>query len=404
MVNARGVGDRVRAFFVRGASSEVGAAILRRVAPSALYSAALLPVMGLAAYIMGSTPGEYTLFGPAGFNLLTGHWNLVFVNPKVQAGPLELFPYGIARVIGLHSQPQWFAFYLVMLYVMTFLLSLVIYLPIYRVSGRLGRYVPFLALGIALLGAFLPTDIVRGHPAESMVPLLWIVAGCLSRERMFASAGVILALSAGFEVWGVLGVPVLFLSPSPRILRAAIAAIITGAVIYLPFVLTGTFRMFEYHWFVSLGTLYRLVWPGLTSFPWTLRIAQAVLALAAGWGTALATRKGVYGVWLVPMAIISVRFVFDPLLDFYYWMAPATVAICALGATLYLRKWIPALIAAGLIASLWIPPTRSVVAAIAMTVLVGLCVAALKIVERHGREQMTTPPPPGRAATDQLTT
>jgi hypothetical protein len=399
----RALGGRVGAFFARGAESETGGAILRRVRPSALYSAALLPVMGLAAYIMGLTPGEYTLFGPAGFNLLTGHWNRVFINPKVQAGPLELFPYGVARVLGLHTQVQWFVFYLVLLYVMTFVLSLVLFLPLGRVSGRLGRYLPFLVLGIALLGAFLPTVIVRGHPAESMIPILWVVAACLSRERRFAAAGVVIALSAGFEVWGVLGVPVLFLATSPRILRAAIGAIITAAVIYLPFVLTGTFRMFEYHWSVSLGTLYRLVLPHLSTFPWTFRLAQAVLALAAGWGVALATRKTVYAIWLVPMAIISVRFVFDPLLDFYYWMAPATVALCALGATLYLRKWIPAVIAAGLIASLWIPPTRSVTAAIAMTVLVGLCVLALRIVERRRRMRPIAVTSSGLATTDQVT-
>jgi hypothetical protein len=401
VVNAREFGGRFGAFVARGARTEVAAAIIRRIRPSALYSLALLPVMGVAAYIMHLTPGEYTLFGPAGFNLVTGHWNLVFVNPKVQAGPLELFPYGIAKLLGLHTVLGWFIFYLLMLYAMTFLLSLVIFLPVTRPIGWLARYLPFLVLGVALLGAFLPTDIVRGHPAESMIPMLWIVAACLSRERMFAAAGVVIALSAGFEVWGVLGVPVLFLAARPRILRAAVAAIITVAVIYLPFVLTGTFRMFEYHWLVSLGTLYRLIWPHLSAFPWTARLAQAVLALAAGWGAALATRKGVYGVWLVPMAIISVRFVFDPLLDFYYWMAPATMALCALAATLYLRKWIPAVISAGLIASLWIPPTRSVVAAIAMTLLVLLCIVALKIVERR-RERSIDPAPPARPVTDPL--
>jgi hypothetical protein len=247
----------------------------------------------------------------------------------------------------------------------------------------MGKYLPFLVLGVALLGDFLPTVVMEGHPAESMVPLLWIVAACLSRERRFAAAGVIIGLSMGFEVWGALGVPVLFLAVSPRVVRAGLAAVATVLVIYLPFVLTGTFRMFGYRWPVSLGTLYRLVWPDLDSFPWTLRLAQAVLALAAGVVAALLSRKTVYGVWLVPMAIIAVRLVFDPLLDFYYWMAPATVALCALAATMYLRKWIPALIAAAVIASLWIPPTRSVAAAFALTGLVIACIAALTIAGRR---------------------
>jgi hypothetical protein len=66
------------------------------------------------------------------------------------------------------------------------------------------------------------------------------------------------------------------------------------------------------------------------------------------------------------------------------------------------RGRVAAAIAAALIASLWIPPTRSVAAAIAMTVLVGLCVGALKIAERRSREHTTVPP--DRSATDQLTT
>jgi hypothetical protein len=380
-----GVVGRIAAFVGRARESETGSAILWRLRPSALYAAALLPVIAIGAYVMIGSPGEYNLFGPAGHNLLTGHWNLVFVNSKVQAGAFELFPYGLASVLHLHTGLQWYLFYVCMLYVMTFLMSLVLFLPISRAVGHFGRYIPFFVLALALLGGFLPTVVLRGHPSEAMIPLMWIVAGAFSRERMFAAAGVTIALSAGFEVWGVLGVPVLFLATSPRILRAAVAALATVTVMYLPFVLTGTFRMFQFRWFVSLGTLYRLLWPHLDTFPWTFRLAQAVLALAAGWVVALLTRKTVYGLWLVPLAIISVRLVFDPLLDFYYWMAPATVALCALAATLYLRKWIPAAIALGLIASLWIPPNRSVTAALAMTALVVVCVITLKIGERRGR-------------------
>jgi hypothetical protein len=397
-----GIGERFVAFFGRAAGSRTGGAILRRIGPSALYAAALIPVMAVGAYVMIGSPGEYDLFGPAGRNLLTGHWNLVFIDPRVQAGAFELFPYGIASLLHLHTGLQWYLFYVCMLYVLTFLMSLVIFLPIGRVPRRRGRYVSLLVLALALLGGFIPTVALRGHPSELMIPLMWIVAGSFSRERMFAAAGVTIALSAGFEVWGVLGVPVLFLAVSPRVLRAAVAAIITAAVMYLPFVLTGTFRMFEYKWVVSLGTLYRALWPHLGGFPWTFRLAQAVLALAAGWLVALLTRKTVYGVWLVPLAIISVRLVFDPLLDFYYWMAPATVALCALAATLYLRKWAPALIAVGLIASLWIPPTRSVTAAIAMTVLVSLCVVALKLVERRGRIERLDARPSSLSASSSL--
>ena len=393
-------GSRFRAFIARGAQSNTGAAVLRRLAPSALLATILLPVIGVASYGLAGiaendgVPGEYPQFGPAGASIVTGHWRAVFENPRVQAGPFELLPYGVAHVLHIHGDAQWFAFYIVMLWIMTFLLSLVLLLPLGRVTGRMGVLIPLLVLGVSLIGAFTPTAVVRAHLAEVMVPLLWIVAACLSRDRLFAAAGVAIGLSAGFEVWGVLGAPVILLAASPRIVRAAIGAVVALAVIYLPFVLTGVFRMFAFQWGVRLGTLYRDLWPHLDSFPWTLRLAQALLAICAGCVVAVLLRKSMYGVWLAPMAILSVRLVFDPLLFFYYWMAPATVALCALAVTLYLRAWVSAAVAAGVITWLWLPPVDPLLTAILMALLVIACVAALRIA---GSRRPTLLLPPGGA-------
>jgi hypothetical protein len=381
----------VTAVAARAAHSQTCDALRSRLAPSALLAVAMLPIIGVAAYALGKTPGEYPLFGPAGAALFRGNWNLVFHDPKVQAGPFELAPYGVAKLLNLHSEIQWFLFYFCMLYLLTFLVSVAFMLPLRRVQGRLALYVPILVLAVSIIGAFTPTAVVRAHLAEVMIPLLWIVAGCLSRERMFAAAGVAIALSAGFEVWGVLGAPVIFLATSPRLLRAAAGAVITLAVIYLPFVLTGTFRMFGFHWNTALGSIYRELWPQLTAFPWAFRLAQAVLALAAGLAVALLTRRYIYSLWLVPLAILSVRLVFDPLLFFYYWMAPATVALCALAATLYLRSWIPAVVAAGIVAWLWLPPQAPLLTAILMTLLVALAVLGLRLADARGRLVLNRP-------------
>lgn len=405
MTTLRSIAARFRALVARGAASETGGAVLRRLAPSAILATILLPVTAVVCYALSGlngnqgVPGEYPYFGPAGAALLDGHWNAVFASPIVQAGPFELLPYGVAKLLVIHSAVQWYFFYVVMLWLMTFLLSLVIFLPLARVSGRLGRYVPILVLGVSLIGAFTPTAVVRAHLAEVLVPLLWIVAGSLSRERMFAAAGVMIGLSAGFEVWGVLGAPVIFLATSPRFLRAAIGAVATLAIIYVPFVLTGVFRMFDFHWDVNLISLYRLLWPHLDSFPWTLRLAQALLALGAGVLVAFLTRRSIYGIWLVPMAILTVRLVFDPLLFFYYWMAPATVALCVLAVALYRRAWIPAVIAAGIVAWLWLPPADPLLTAILMSALVLGAAITVRLLERRARPNAEDSPAPSKPST-----
>ena len=96
-------------------------------------------------------------------------------------------------------------------------------------------------------------------------------------------AGVLLGLAAGFEVWAVLGAVVLLLTPHVR--AALKSAAIQGSVsvaLFLPFVLAGDFRMFEYRWRVNGDTLLSLVMEPGTEFAWPMRLAQGIAAVLVG--------------------------------------------------------------------------------------------------------------------------
>jgi len=114
-------------------------------------------------------------------------------------------------------------------------------------------------------------------------------------------AGALVGLSAGFELWGMLGAVVFVLAPRAR---AAAAGLVTQSsvafALFLPFVLAGEFRMFDYRWQVNGDTLLGLfVEPG-TPF---------------------------YAVWLAPLAVVVVRLSLDPVRYPWYWVAPEALAL-----------------------------------------------------------------------------
>jgi hypothetical protein len=352
-----------------------------RIGQSAVISALVIPATALAAYsratYQSGSPGEYRLFGPLGADLLRGNLGAVYSGSVNQAGPFELAPYGIARLLDLHGVLAWSGFYVLVLYVMTFVFVLALFGVIGSRSGRWSTYTALAATALGVFGLFLPMAVFLGHPSEVLIPILWVLAARFARERQFALAGVLVALSAGFEVWGVLGAPVVFLAFKPRLIPSAAAALVALAVIYLPFVATGHFAMFGYHWRISSLSLYPRIWPGMVTFPWTLRLAQAALALAAGVAVALAGRRADYGILLVPFAILCVRLLLDPVLWTYYWIAPATVALLALAAFVVGRRWILSAFAALIIVWLWFSDRFPVQTAIAFVVLVIACAIVL---------------------------
>jgi hypothetical protein len=284
-----------------------------------------LPVLGAASAVSyldrGTDPGDLVYFVHKGEQLLSGGWADTFADPRLQSGPLQLVVFGAVRNLTA----------------LAFLIELGVAALLLYVLGRLGTgdrvrlVVGMLAVASGLgHGAF-----VDGHPAEAVVPLLWVLAGLWAREDRVVAAGALIGLGAGFELWGVLGAPVLLLAP--RLRRVAVGALAEAAVVIAllaPFALVGSFRMFQHEWSVATGTLVSVfVQPG-TQFGWPLRLLQASLAVGAGTALAWRLRPSLQAVWLAPLAVVIVRVLLDPLSFGWYWLE--AVALVLTGAALVL--------------------------------------------------------------------
>ncbi len=170
-----------------------------------------------------------------------------------------------------------------------------------------------------------------GHAAQLLVPLLWLNAYLDARRGRSGRAALLVGASAGLETWGLLGLPLLLALPLRAALRAAAGALAVAAALYLPFVLAGDFRMAEYRWRIADGTPVSLLANG--EFPWSLRLAQGVLAVTVGAAIVLASRRSVAGGVAAAGAVVAVRLLLDPERHGWYWIAPQLLAV-ALGAAL----------------------------------------------------------------------
>jgi hypothetical protein len=294
-----------------------------------------VPVLSCAAVVayldLGADSGDLVYFVHRGEHLLSGSWASTFDDPMLQSGPLQLVVVGAVRNLAA----------------LAFLIELTVAGLLVYVAGRIGaRDRTRLAVGLLAVAAGLThIAFVDGHPAEAIVPLLWVLAGIWAREGRTLRAGALVGLSAGLELWGVLGVPVLLLAP--RFKRSLAGAAVQAAVVVAmlaPFALAGTFHMFQYDWRVASGTLLSLfVAPG-AHFGWPLRLAQAALALSAGASVAVALRQSVHACWLAPLGVALVRLVLDPLAFGWYWLE--VEALVLVGAALLLSS-LPTRLASG---------------------------------------------------------
>jgi hypothetical protein len=290
-----------------------------------------LVVAGMVATLdVHADAGDVVFFAHAGENLFGTGWLDVFADPNLQSGPLQLAVLGalarLANAAGLSLGIM--LAYAVELGAMAGTL-----LVLRRLTAS--RAVLLLAgVGVVALGLS-QAAYVDGHPAQLFVPLLWVLAGLAARDGRGGWAGVLVGLSAGLELWGLLGVCILAASRGVRsAANGLVGAALTTACVFAPFVALGEFSMFGFEWQVASGTLVSLlVEPGST-YPWAVRLVQGATAVAAGASVAWALRNRPWVIWVAPLAAVLVRLLFDPVFYAAYLLAPLTLA--AIGAVEFL--------------------------------------------------------------------
>ena len=284
-------------------------------------------------------PTDYVAFSGVGRLVWDGSWGSVFADKTIQAGPLQLALISAFRPLAL-IRPHLDVVALHLVGSVAVALGLMWGgAQLRRAAGSAAAPRVELAVGVlALWWGLVDDPSALGHPAQVVVPALWVIAAVGARQNRPIIAGAALAVGSGFETWALLGAAVLLLSPSVRsAIRAAAVATGTTAVIWLPFVLAGPFNMLRMEWEVERGTLIAQIL-GSTSFTSTMRLMQLAVAVAASAGVALLTRSRSESVWLVPTAAVVARLAFDPLQFSYYWVAPLLLTMLAVMCTTGLRR------------------------------------------------------------------
>lgn len=299
--------------------------MLDRVLPWALPAAAA----AVAALHQGlQVDGDSHLFIWAGQTLLSSHWSRAFALPTVQAGPLQLALFG--------SVGHWHA-------ALALVLTVGVALLVVAAARAAGLKNPAVLCGAGLLAVVVGVtgNGLGGHPADAVLPLLWIIAAAEARRGRVWRAGLLIGLSAGLETWGILGVAVLALAPRMRdALAGTCLAGATALALFAPFMLAGHFEMLKFHWYVSYPSPVSMLVPEGTPFGWPLRLVQASFALCAGVAVVRLLRRSPHVVWAAPLAVIVVRLLLDPLLLSYYLAGPKALILvgAALGAALWLER------------------------------------------------------------------
>jgi hypothetical protein len=286
---------------------------LRR--PSSGTALVFLGVLGcaaLAGFVLNSaTFSDADGFAAAGRVMLSTHWRHTYGDSWLQAGPFEQLICLLGRTAGVtpRGEPP----------VLNMIGALALLLVGRRVLGRDWKALLFVGAGATGLGII--SDLYEiGHPSELFIALTWLLAARAARRDAALTAGLLLGLSAGFETWGLLGAPILFLVPSfRRTVAAGGLALATAAATYAPFALGGDFHMFDLHWGIAGGLDATLFGQG-SPFTWQMRMVEALLVVGFGSALALALRRRVSAaVWIVPAATSIFRLFLDPVRYPYYW-------------------------------------------------------------------------------------
>jgi ABC-type multidrug transport system fused ATPase/permease subunit len=296
----------------------------------------------------GPEPVDYTVFSVPGADILRGHWVGVFDSSTIQAGPFELIFWAIPYLIGVHGVTGWIAFGIVAGSLFSVALAALVQRLLRAIAPNWSVPLAIATATVAALTGLISTPTSAGHPSEIAVPLLWIIAAVLARRGRPAAAAAVLASTAGWELWGLLAVPVLLLAPRidiRTVWRSALGGIVVLAALFLPFVLLGPFNMFSFSWTIRGNTLVHVFFPHLNTFPWPFRATQGVLSVGAGSAVAFLLRRRLDAIWVVPLVVCIVRLFTDPVLAGYYAVPPLLMLLIGSALGVAQRRPLRALLA-----------------------------------------------------------
>lgn len=281
---------------------------------SAPLVAVWLLVLGAAAasgWILNSaTFSDADSFAQAASIMLSSHWQHTYSDPWLQAGPFEMIVCLLGRTLGGSLRGEAVALNMIGAVALLGVATVVVrrsWKPLAIVAGG--------ALGIGII-----SDMWEwGHPSELLIALTWLLAARAARRDQLLVAGLLVGLSAGFETWGLLGAPVLFLLPQlRRTIAAGGLALLATAAVYAPFALGGDFHMFDLHWAIVGGVPGYFFGAGQT-FSWPMRLAEAVIVVSFGSALAWSLRRSGASTWIVPALTSMCRLALDPVRYGYYW-------------------------------------------------------------------------------------
>ena len=319
----------------------------------------VLMASGLVVFAIVDTPPaapapvDFGTFGPPGARILQGHWSGIFSDRIIQAGVIELIFWGVVHLLGFAGLTgtagliAWIAFAIVAGAIFSVLVALVAERIVRPLSSDWSVPLGVGVAAVAALSGLTTSAITSGHPAELAIPLMWIATALLARRGRPATAAAVLAATTGWELWGLLGLPVLLLAPRVdlrTVARWALGGIVVVGVLFLPFVLLGPFRMFSFAWTIRDNSLAHLIFPDLRTFAWPLRLTQGALAIGSGAVTARLTHRSPDAIWVVPLVVCAVRLFTDPVLAGYYAVPPLLmILIGAVFAIAQRSPWVFAL-------------------------------------------------------------
>jgi len=282
----------------------------------------LVAILGAVAAVPfhAETPLNLEAFAVHGGQIVHGSFSQVYADPWNQSGPLQLLlcyamfagmPNALGAV-GVH-----------MLGNVGVILLLRSGFRRLRQFERLPQLPTIeLGLGITTVVWLAPVRLWHAHPAELVIPVLWLAAGLAAYRGRWVATGGLLGLAAGWEPWAMLALPMLLALSDPRkVLRSSAVCLAVILCIYLPFVVSGNFQLFDHVWPVVQGTPLNHLFPKLTEVTWQVRVLQAAASTGACTLAVLTLRRSIAVVWMAPLAAVLVRFVFDPYIIDYYWIA-----------------------------------------------------------------------------------